>query len=105
MLSVIFLGLCRNLKLFIRKQQSVFLDTYICGIVVYGLENKQNADFSLYGYTNADYIGSVDDMKSTSSFISFWDLVRYLGSAKSKPLLVALPQRQNIASQMELSMR
>ena len=44
---------------------------YLKGTIDFGLYYDGNHDYRLYGYTDADWAGSVSDRKSTSG-ICFW---------------------------------
>ena len=39
---------------------------YVKGTVDYGVKFEKCQEFKLYGFSNNDWVGSVDDMKSTS---------------------------------------
>ena len=39
---------------------------YLCGTVGYGLRYTADSDMQLIGYTDSDWVGSVEDRKSTS---------------------------------------
>ncbi|XP_043717605.1 secreted RxLR effector protein 161-like [Telopea speciosissima] len=41
---------------------------HLQGTLEYGIWYKPTSDSRLYGYTDSDYAGSVDDMKSTSGY-------------------------------------
>ena len=41
---------------------------YVKGTVDYGVKFEKCQEFKLYGFSNNDWVGSVDDMKSTSEY-------------------------------------
>lgn len=47
---------------------------YIQGTLNHDFEYKKNDQLFLTGYTNVDYVGFVDDMKSTHGFFFFLGL-------------------------------
>ncbi|KAH9304326.1 hypothetical protein KI387_008730, partial [Taxus chinensis] len=42
---------------------------YVQGTVDFGLEYQKNTQFFLQGYTDSNYVGSVNDRKSTSGYV------------------------------------
>ena len=52
---------------FIYKQQKE-IDRYVKSTVDYCLKFSQVKDFSLHGYSDSDWAGCVDDMRSTSGY-------------------------------------
>ena len=71
---------------------------YLQGTMDYGIMYKFGGDLNLIGYSNSDWAGSIDDMKSTSSYAFL------LGSSicswlSNKTVLVINPLlKQNIFS-------
>ena len=41
---------------------------YIKGTVDYGVKLEKCQEFKLYGFSDSDWVGSIDDMKSTSGY-------------------------------------
>jgi hypothetical protein len=39
---------------------------YLRGMIMYGLRYASNSEVKLHGFTNSDWVGSVEDRKSTS---------------------------------------
>ena len=44
---------------------------YLRGIATHGLHITRSPSFSLHGFTDADWAGSVDDRKSISGYLVF----------------------------------
>jgi hypothetical protein len=44
---------------------------YLKGTSSFGLHLTRDSSFSLHGFTDADWAGSIDDRKSTSGYIVF----------------------------------
>ena len=42
---------------------------YIAGTIDYGIINASTENKYLIGYTNSDFVGSLDDKKSTSGYV------------------------------------
>jgi len=42
---------------------------YVVGTTNYDVLYISNSDFKLIGYTNSDFVGCVDDRKSTSGYV------------------------------------
>ncbi|XP_019051695.1 PREDICTED: uncharacterized protein LOC109114079 [Nelumbo nucifera] len=57
---------------------------YMQGTKEYSIWYKSTTNSRLIGYTDSDWAGSVDDMKSTSSYASHKDLEYSLGYQRSK---------------------
>eukprot|EP00253_Pinus_taeda_P031124 PITA_31124 len=63
---------------------------YLQGTKNYGLWYPRDADLTLHAYTDADWVGSMDDRKSTSGGAFFMGSMMYLGSARNRALLLYL---------------
>ena len=48
---------------------------YLKGTIDFGLYYDGNNDYRLYGYTNADWAGSISDRKSTQVDAFVWGLL------------------------------
>jgi hypothetical protein len=57
---------------------------YIQGTKDYGLLYKKNKKIVLVGYSDADFVGSVDDRASTSGYLMNMGSTQFLGVARSK---------------------
>lgn len=56
----------------------------------------KSTSFSLQAFTDSDYVGSLDDRKSTLDLPYFLVLIWYLGCQINNVQLLVLPQSQNI---------
>jgi hypothetical protein len=45
---------------------------YICGMITYGSRYASNNEVQLHGFTDSDWVGSADDIKSTSGICFSW---------------------------------
>ena len=45
---------------------------YLKGTTYYGFHITQGYSFTLHGFTDADWAGSIDDRKSTSGYLVFF---------------------------------
>jgi hypothetical protein len=45
---------------------------YLKGTTTHGLHITRSSSFSLHDFTNADWVGSVDDRKFTSGYLVFF---------------------------------
>ena len=67
LLLVYYQDSCKNQAKCILELQSMFYAT--CeGAMDYGIMYKFGGDLNLIGYSDSDWAGSIDDMKSTSSY-------------------------------------
>ena len=64
---------------------------YLKGTMEHGLWYPKSQDVILKAFTNADWAGSVDDRKAPVEQHSSWEIVWYLGQAKTN-LLSHYPQ-------------
>ncbi|GKV50107.1 hypothetical protein SLEP1_g56822 [Rubroshorea leprosula] len=58
---------------------------YIKGTVDYGLTYSFSTNFKLYGYSDSDWGGDVDDQKSTTGFLFFLGDTAFTWCSKSNP--------------------
>ncbi|XP_019175888.1 PREDICTED: uncharacterized protein LOC109171277 [Ipomoea nil] len=68
---------------------------YVKGTIGFVLHIRKSMSKEIHAFSDSDWVGSPEDRKSTSSFAVFWGLILYLGSVRSKELLLGLPLRQN----------
>jgi len=56
----------------------------------YGLEDKKNNKFILYGYKNVDYGGSLDDIRATIGYVFFLGsgMISWVVRSKASPNLL-----------------
>jgi len=45
---------------------------YLWGTITYGLHTTPSSFFALHEFTDADWVGSIDDRKSTSGYLIFF---------------------------------
>ena len=62
---------------------------YIAGTTNFGIQYTSNSNFKLIGYTNSDFAGSIDDIKSTSGYVFGFGL-GLVAWASKKQLIVTL---------------
>jgi len=60
---------------------------YLCGTIGYGLIYISIEDFRLIGYTDPDWAGCMDDMKSTSGYSFSMGSTTVAWSTKRKPTI------------------
>ena len=57
---------------------------YVKGTMNYGLKYGRTDGLTLYGYTDTDWVGDVDDRCSTSGGLSIWVLSAWRGITGNK---------------------
>lgn len=57
---------------------------YLRGTIRYGLHYKSLGDYRLIGYIDSDWVGCIDDKKSTSDYVSYLDLIVVVWSSRSR---------------------
>jgi hypothetical protein len=62
---------------------------YLRGTLKYGLRYASSSDVQLHGFTDSDWVGSVDERKSTSGMCLSWGSVM-ISWASKKQKCVAL---------------
>ncbi|KAF3667798.1 putative ribonuclease H protein-like, partial [Capsicum annuum] len=74
---------------------------YIKGTINYGVKFQKNPNLKLLGYSDSDWAGSVDDMKSTSRYCFSLAPEYFLGAQRSRILWLNPLQRQNLWLQQQ----
>jgi hypothetical protein len=69
---------------------------YIKATVNYGIKFPHLQNFMLHGYSDSDWAGSVDDMKTGYYIVSAFDQECSLGIQESKMLLLKAQLRLNM---------
>ncbi|KAH9292262.1 hypothetical protein KI387_042552, partial [Taxus chinensis] len=72
---------------------------YLHGTSHFGLHYTRGST-QLVGYTDSDWVGSIDDRRSTSGYLFVLVLLQLLGHAKSNRLLHFHLQRQSTGQQL-----
>ena len=62
----------------------------------YMLTYKRSDQLEITGYSDSDFVGCLDSLRSTSVTFSCQPVVRFLGTVPSKPLLLHPSWRQNL---------
>lgn len=57
---------------------------YVKGTIDYGVLYKRENDVGFVGYTDSDYVGDIDDRKSTSSHVFMLNFGAILWSSKKQ---------------------
>ncbi|XP_059315531.1 uncharacterized mitochondrial protein AtMg00240-like [Lycium ferocissimum] len=78
---------------------------HLQGTMDYGIMYKFDGDLDLIGYSDSDWAGRIDDMKSTSVILSYLVQAFVLGCQKSKVLLLNPLPMQNMSQQLRLLLK
>ena len=60
---------------------------YIAGTTNFGIQYTPNSNFKLIGYTDSDFAGSIDDRKSTSSYVFSFGSGSVAWESKKQPIV------------------
>jgi hypothetical protein len=69
---------------------------YLCGMLNYGLRYASNNDVQLHGFTDSDWVGSLDDRKSTSGIYFSLGSTMISWASKKKSLWHSSLQKKSI---------
>ena len=68
---------------------------YLKGTLAYGIKYYKGEELKLIGFCDSDWLGSRDDMKSTTGFVFSFDSGAFHGNPRSKIQLHNHPQKPN----------
>ena len=60
---------------------------YLKGTIDFGLFYSASADYKLVGYSDSDWVGNIDDRKSTTGFVFFMEDSAFTWLSKKQQLL------------------
>ena len=69
---------------------------YVKGTKRYGILYTTSENFELIGYTHSEWVGIIDDRKSTSGFFFIWDQEPFHGLLRNNQLWLYRQQRQSM---------
>ena len=72
---------------------------YVNGTADYGIWFSKDTNSDLAGYSDSNWVGNVDDRKSTTGDASILEIIWSLGIARNKTIFPYQLQRQNILLQ------
>ena len=72
---------------------------YITGTTNFGIQYTSNSNFKLIGYTDSDFVGSIDDRKSTYGYVFSFGSELVAWALKKQPIVtLSLAEAEYVAA-------